>query len=128
MVLLIAMLLRLVWCYLALMAGALKRAWWQACVPVPQPLSCCPYQECADILKAGRQNVSGAFLNLQLLCVLCATCSWLCRAASQLGDNYSLIKGPGLAAGSTVSSYLESVRRASCQAPVPASCTHHMQL
>jgi len=33
-----------------------------------------------------------------------------CRAASQLGDNYSPIDGPGLAPGSTVSSYLESVR------------------
>jgi hypothetical protein len=43
-------------------------------------------------------------------CVCCALYSWLCRAASQLGDNYSLIKGPGLAPGSTVSSYLEAVR------------------
>jgi hypothetical protein len=46
------------------------------------------------------------------VCVCCR------RAASQLGDNYSPIKGPGLAPGSTVSSYLENVSIGTfCPAP-----------
>lgn len=40
------------------------------------------------------------------VCVRALLCH---RAASQLGDNYTPISGPGLPPGSTVSSYLEHV-------------------
>lgn len=41
------------------------------------------------------------------LSVGCSACAY--RAASQLGDNYSPIVGPGLPPGDTVSSYIERV-------------------
>lgn len=42
-------------------------------------------------------------------CARACVCYFVSRAASQLGDNFSPIYGPGLPAGSTVSSYIEQV-------------------